>query len=173
MRHIAAIIICSLIPFVSFAESCNEQCKREKAEAKRTEKFPSYLSWKFCEDTRFDFMTTAVASLDKYRTHHFDTRYKGGMRNIKGFVEQRKEWLQECDDYLASTRDERIFEDEKTTNAIFSAMDDISTEMNELLAGAQNTQDSSQVINSRFETLLKRVDDHKTLMLLKGRFVTR
>ncbi|TVZ39596.1 hypothetical protein P886_4001 [Alteromonadaceae bacterium 2753L.S.0a.02] len=177
MKKLVAMLSLLALVLGSPAQGCDEQCKKENAERTTGEKFHSYLSWKFCEDTRMDFITSSMRSLDTYRSKHFDTRYKGGMRNIKNYVEQRKEWLIECDNYLQLTKKERVFDDEKTTKAIFKAMDDVTHELDDLIAGVTYSsslgQDSAEVINEKFDVLLKRVDDHKTLMHLKGRYVTR
>lgn len=172
---VMATVISALLFFIgSQASACDEECRKHKAEQASGAKFPSYLSWEFCEDTLMDFMTSSMESLDNYRTNHFDTRYKGGMRNIKNYVEQRREWLTECDDYLTQTRKGRIFDDSKTTDGIFQAMDSITRELGDLIDGASyDGQDSSVIINEKFGNLLKRVDDHKTLLHLKGRIVTR
>lgn len=177
MKTLATIITFCTLVVASAANGCDEQCLREAAESKNNVEFPTYLTWKYCDDIRMDFMTSSMTSLEKYRSDHFDTRYKGGMRNIKSYIEQRKEWLQECDTYLQFTRKSRIFEDDKTTDSIFAAMDKVTKELDDLIAGVTYSsalgQDSQSVINERFDLLFKEVDDHKTLMHLKGRYVTR
>lgn len=169
--------IFTLVVTASVANACDENCKREEAQATHSVKFPSYLTWNFCGDTRSQFMASAVRSMEKYRDGKIDTRYKGPLKNIKGFVNQRKEWLAECDNYLKLTGRGRIFDDEKTTKAIFGAMDSVTNELGALIAGATYSSDvgddSSSQVRNRFDSLLKLVDDHKTLMHLKGRYVSR
>jgi len=172
-------VICSFLLMVtaSAVYGCDESCLKEKAEAANKIQFPGYLSWEYCEDIRMDFITASMTSLDNYKSEHFDTRYKGGMRNIKNYIIQRKAWLEECDQYMQLTKNEPIFDDEKTTKQIFAAMDSITTELDDLLAGvtysADVGQDSTAVAVERFDKLLKMVDEHKYLMHLKGRYVTR
>ncbi|WP_045861366.1 hypothetical protein [Teredinibacter purpureus] len=178
MKNLVMICTLFLSVLASAADKCDEQCLKAKAETDNNVTFPAYLSWKHCDDTRMDFMTSSMSSLDNYKTHHFNTRYKGGMRNIQNFVIQRKEWMVECDQYFQLTGKKRIFEDTKTTKEIFSAMDALTKELGDLIAGATYTNelgqdDSQSVINERFDYLLQRVDEHKTLMHLKGRYVNR
>jgi len=171
-----AIALLTTVAFSS-ANACDETCRRDRAQSEYKVEFPSYLNWKFCEDTRMDFMTRDMKSVANYQSKNFDTRYKGGMRNIKNFVEQRKEWLVECDDYMIKTNKGRIFQDEKTTEDIFSALDSVARELEALIAGAtyssQAGEDSNTIMNEKFDSLLTSVDDHMTLMHLRGKYVTR
>ncbi|WP_075185299.1 hypothetical protein [Teredinibacter haidensis] len=177
MKKSLSVCLLVLITIANAAVGCDEQCLKEKAEVKANISFPTYLTWKHCDDTIVDFMSSSMDSLDKYRNQHFDTRYKGGMRNIKHYIVQRKEWLQECDNYLQLTGKGRIFDNKKTTNQIFASMDAVTKELDDLISGvtysSEMGQDSSSIINERFEKLLINVDEHKTLMHLKGRYVTR
>ncbi len=177
MRFLAYIFTILALTIGSSAYSCDEKCKKEQAQTTHNIKFPGYLTWNFCEDTRSQFFTSAVPSLEKYRDGKIDTRYKGPLRNIKSFVSQRKEWLAECDQYLKYTGKGRIFDDDATTTKIFNAMDSVSKELGALIAGVTYSseigEDSASEIRYRFDDLLKRVDDHKSLMHLKGRYVVR
>lgn len=178
MKYLAFIIsILGLLVGSSAAFGCDEKCKKEEAQATHNVSFPGYLSWGFCEDTRMQFMASAIPSLEKYRDGEIDTRYKGPLKNIKSFVNQRKDWLAECDEYLKLTGKGRIFDDSKTTGQIFAAMDSVTKELDALIAGATYSNeygdDSAEQVRSRFDSLLKLVDDHKTLMHLKGKYVSR
>jgi len=177
MKKLATICTFLLVVVASAAYGCDEQCLKEKAETKNNVTFPGYLTWKHCDDTRMDFMTSSMSSLDNYRSKHFNTRYKGGMRNIKNYIVQRKEWLKECDSYLYMTGKGRVFENTKTTRQVFRAMDAVIKELDDLLAGITYSssagEESQAIIDERFDRLLKVVDDHKTLMHLKGRYVNR
>ena len=51
----------------SSAYGCDETCQREKAQAEHDMKFPGYLTWAFCDDTRMQFMSSAINSLENYR----------------------------------------------------------------------------------------------------------
>lgn len=158
------------------ALGCDEACQRERASVTYNLEFPSYLSWKFCEDTRMAFVESDIASLERYRTSSLDTKQKGGMYNIKNFIEQRKAWLTECDDYMDKTNHGRIFKDEATTQKVFAAMEAVSTELGKAIKGvtyvATGEQDENAIIASKFDQLFKLVDDHKAVMMLKGQFVT-
>ena len=160
------------------ASSCDEACVKSKAEQALGKSFPSYLTWQSCDDTREQFMTSAMRSLQSYRDEHFDVRKKRGMANIKNFLDQRREWLAECDDYYRHTQRGRIFEDDATTDKVFAAIEGVSRELSDLINGVTYSigtpgDDPNSVIMGRFDTLLNTVDDHRTLMHLKGRYVYR
>ena len=177
MKIIATLLVLLMVPLASDVYGCDEACLKAKAEAARNIKYPTYMSWKFCDDTRQDFMTTAMRSIQSYKEKHFDTRYKGGMRNIKNYIEQRKKWLVECDSYLYSTKKARVFEDNKTTWKIFHAIDSTTKELTALINGVTYSSasgaDSNSVMIERFDELLTAVENHHTLMHLKGRYVYR
>lgn len=158
------------------ALACDEACQRDRASVTHKVEFPGYLSWKFCEDTRMAFVESDISSLEKYRKNRLDTKYKGSMRNIKNFIEQRKSWLAECDDYMNKTNRGRIFKDEATTQLLFSSMEAVSGELEKAIKGvtyvSNGDQDENAIIASKFDQLFKLVDDHKAVMMLKGQFVT-
>jgi hypothetical protein len=158
------------------ALGCDEACQRDRASVTHNVEFPGYLSWKFCEDTRMAFVESDISSLEKYRRDRLDTKYKGSMRNIKNFIEQRKSWLAECDDYMNKTNRGRIFKDDATTLQLFAALDSVSGELDKVIKGvtyvSSGDQDENAIIGSRFDQLFKLVDDHKAVMMLKGQFVT-
>lgn len=170
-----AILFTAMSSQLVFA--CDESCAREKAQITQKVEFPSYLTWKFCENTAADFMTSAVNSLKSYQSKHLSTTYKGPMKNIRNFVNQRKEWLLECDGYLQATDKGRIFTDDKTTKAIFASMDTVSNELNALISGVTYSNDDGSgdnaVINDKFNTLFTRIDNHKNLLHLRGKLVVR
>lgn len=178
MKAIAATIAIACATLYSTAAfACDEQCLKDAAEKKHKVEFPSYLSWDYCDDIRMDFMTSAVRSLENYKTKHLDLRYKGGMRNIANFIQQREDWLKECDEYLSYTGKNRIFEDEATTAKVFNAMNSVEKELTDLANGvvysASINQAPDAVVKDKFDELLKTVEDHKTLMHLKGKYVFR
>jgi hypothetical protein len=163
-----------VLAFPAFA--CDEACQRDRASAIHNVQFPSYLTWKFCADTRMAFVESDVASLERYRRASLDTQNKGGMYNIKNFIEQRKAWLAECDDYMNKTEYGRIFKDGATTEKVFAAMEAVSAELGRAIKGvtyvASGDQDENAIIASKFDQLFKLVDDHKAVMMLEGQFVT-
>lgn len=177
MKRLASIMILLASVMVSSAYGCDEQCQREKVEAASGKKLPSYLTWAYCDDIRMEFMTSAMRSLENYKDKNLDSKYKGPLRNTKSYIATRKEWLQECDQYLAVTKQKRIFEDDKSTNEIFTAMDAVTKELDGLIAGVRYesslSADSSAITRGKFDKLFKTVDDHKTLMHLKGKYVFR
>ena len=177
MKAIAAIIAIACATLSPMIYACDEECRKEAAEKEHKVDFPDYLTTKYCDDIRMDFMTSAVRSLENYQTNHLDIRYKGGMRNIINYIEQRKDWLAECDQYLTYIGEGRIFEDEATTEQIFASMDRVEKELTDLSNGVVYTtsinQDPTDVINARFDEFFQVVEDHKTLMYLQGKYVFR
>ncbi len=177
MKRLASIItLLASVVLMSNAYGCDEQCMRDQAES-LGKTFPSYLTWAYCDDLRMEFMTSTMRSLEKYKDQNLTPKFKGPLKNTKTFIEQRKEWLGECDSYLSATKNKRIFEDDKSTEEIFDAMDAVTTELDELIAGvhydASSGEDPSAVTKDKFNSLFKTVDDHKTLMHLKGKYVFR
>ncbi|GAB1256919.1 hypothetical protein NBRC116494_14210 [Aurantivibrio plasticivorans] len=174
MKKLFGLSFLLALAFPVFA--CDEACQRDRAEALQGSEFPGYLSWKFCEDTKASFVEGDVRSLEKYRDTRINIQHKRRMKNIQNFVEQRKEWLVECDNYFVATKNGRIFQDDKTTQEIFSAMDDVASELASAINGVTYVAESEEtaptaIIGGKFDSLFKMVDDHKTVMMLKGQFV--
>lgn len=156
--------------------ACDEMCLKEKAVAKSGEEFPSYLSWKYCEGIKGDFMTSSMKSLQSYTNTHLDVRRKRGMRNTENYLEQRADWLSECDNYIAATGKGRIFKDDKTTDNILAAIHAVSAELSSLVKGvtyANQEEPDTKVASEKFTELFTLVDNHKNLLLLKGQYVYR
>lgn len=175
MKNIISLFV--LLALAVPAISCDEACRKDQAEAKLGNKFPGYLNWKYCEGIKAEFMTVTIRSLQKYRDTRMDPSRKRGMKNTQIFIDQRKNWLLECDNYIAKTKQGRIFKERKTTDKIFAAMDSVSKELNSLARGVTYStdtgQDSTAVVSEKFDRLFKLVDDHKTLLQLKNQFVSR
>ena len=175
MKVTSALLVAGLIFTSQAALGCDEACRKEAAEKKQSVSFPGYLSWQYCEDLKLDFMTTDMGSLQSYSSKHFDTKYKGPIRNTVRFLDQRKEWLAECDNYLSLTDKGRIFYDAKTTSKVFGEIDSVKSELQLVLEGA--TYSSAQgdetkvIVGEKFDSLFQAVDDHKNLMHLKGKYV--
>ena len=168
----------AMVAFAVPAFACeDEACLRDRAAAKYDVEFPSYLTWKFCEDTKASFMEGDIPSLESYRNKRLSSEHKVRMKNIKTFVEQRRDWLQECDQYLELTDHGRIFKDKETTEKIFAAMDSVSSELDSLIKGVTYVSEGAgadtEVIANKFDTLFKMVDDHKTVMMLQRQFVSQ
>jgi hypothetical protein len=165
-----------LTVFLSLStQACDESCKRAEAEETHRVSFPGYLSWNYCDGLVRDFFSYDMDSLKNYSSKHFDTQYKGPIKNIVNLIGQRKDWLGECDDYISKTRSERVFYDNKTTAAIFKKMDIVKNELNGVIKGVRYSSPSGdetkKIVSEKFEDLFQAVDDHKNLMHLKGKFV--
>ncbi|UTA46396.1 hypothetical protein L1F30_09440 [Simiduia sp. 21SJ11W-1] len=120
-------------------------------------------------------MTSTMKSLQSYTEEHLDVTRRRGMRNTKSYLEQRKDWLNECDSYMAATGKGRIFRDDKTTKNIMAAIDSVNAELDSLLKGvtyANEGGDDTQVAQTKFDELFTLVDNHKNLLLMKGYMIT-
>lgn len=156
--------------------ACDESCKREAAMAEHGVKFPSYLNANYCQDTSVDFLLKARDSLQSYKEENLPTGHKGGMRNISRFLQQRKQWLAECDNYLELTGQGRVFRDEQTTQRIIKAIDAVSEELNRLIGtGTAIRLPESQIAgaNQRLDLLFNAIDTHRTDLQLRGQLVIR
>lgn len=175
MKLSVLVVIACFFFASSSTMACDESCKRQEAEAKLSKKFPSYLSWKYCDGLKHDFMTVDLNSLQAYSSKHFNTKYKGPIKNIIKLIDQRKAWLSECDSYVSATRGDRVFYDEKTTAAVFKQMDQITRELNDVLSGVRYSSalgdGTQEIVQERFEALFVSIDNHKNLMHLKGKYV--
>ena len=97
-------------------------------------------------------------------------------------MEQRKDWLSECDSYIAATGKGRVFKDDKTTQGIFDAIDGVTSELDSLMKGvtyanqgtltAPDGADDTHVAQTKFNTLFTLVVNHKNMLLLKGHMIT-
>lgn len=175
MKKLLSTALIGLTLICQQAFSCDENCLKEKAQATHGVTFPGYLSYKYCDGIAMDFMTSTMRSLDSYRTKHFNTKYKGPLKNTRNYLVQRKEWLLECDDYLAKVKGGRIFNDDKTTEAILANIDRVGSEFKALIEGASyaTEDEAKEVMDEKIDTLFQMVEDHKTIMHLKGRYVVR
>lgn len=159
----------------SWASACDEACEK-KAEEQHGVKFASYLNADFCATTRADFLIQDYKSLDKYRAEQLPNGHKGGMNNIRKMLEQRKDWLTECDDYLRLTNQGRIFRDKATTDKIFSAIDKTNNELNNLVYnGSQDVTviNGLDIAQQDFDQMMQLLDQHKTQLQLRGQLVNR
>ena len=176
MKRLFVIVALLVLSVPAFSACDDEACLRDRASVTNNVEFPGYLNWKFCEDTKNSFMQADVRSLESYRSKRLNIEHRNRMKNIKQFVEQRKEWLQECDNYMEMTDHGRIFRDETTTEKIFAAMDDVANELGTILKGVTYVNEEGQIDNSvigkKFDDFFQLVDDHRTVMMLKGQFVT-
>lgn len=171
MKQILVLTLLSLLS-VGASAACDEDCKREEAMKEYNVAFPSYLNAKFCATTSIDFLIRDIKSLQRYRDKQLPGGHKGGMNNIRKLLEKRKDWLTECDDYLRMTKQGRVFDNETTTNSIFTSMDNVTKELNALIYnGNSNVIVSSgiDIAEQHFDHLFQVMDQHKTDLQLRGR----
>lgn len=149
---------------------------KQKASASSGKEFPNYLTWKYCDDIKAEFMTVAIKSLETYSSQHLDANKRRGLRNTQDFLNKRYDWLAECDAYMAATGKGRIFKEEKTTEDIFTALQSVASELDSLAKGVtyanQNLVDT-QIATEKFGRLFTLVDNHKNRLLLRGEYVVR
>ncbi|ROQ20592.1 hypothetical protein EDC38_1199 [Marinimicrobium koreense] len=158
------------------SQACDETCKREAAMEEHGVKFPSYLTASYCQDTSVAFLLRARESLQSYRDEKLTSGHKGGMRNISNFLKQRKQWLEECDQYLALTGQGRVFRDEATTQNILTAIDSTTAELDRLVAsggGVHAPASQAEMAGVRMDQLFMVVDNHRTDLQLRGQLVIR
>jgi len=174
MKQILCLFILTLTGLQAFA--CDDTCKKQTT-AKYGVEFAGYLNRKYCSDISIEFMTTTLKSLQSYRFKHLESKHRGGMKNTSRFIKQREEWLQECDQYLSLTKQGRVFKDDKTTGQIMAALKAVSKELESLVKGVTYASDGSRnsttVAAEKFDKLFTLIDNHKTLLQLRGQFVTR
>ncbi|MFA0810130.1 hypothetical protein [Microbulbifer epialgicus] len=136
---------------------------------------PSYLTEKYCSSVVEQFVDSGMRSLDKYINEHFNPEYKGGIRNTIRFLEQRLEWLSECNNYLKDTAQTYVFHSEDDTQSIFSAITELTRELQHVRSGVEYRDDAGNnnpapYVKRRFEALAQLVDRHHTRMLMKKQF---
>lgn len=152
--------------------ACDEACKRTKAETDNNIKFASYLTAKYCSTTTKSFMLQEIKSLKLYREKQLATAHRGGAKNIRHFVTQRREWLSECDKYLELTGQGRAFYDKDTTVKILGTMNALSDELKKIMSRPQNPAENLEVVvapaATQFDLLFTQLEEHKLLLQRKG-----
>lgn len=170
MNRLIFIFILALLAPTALA--CDETCRRDKAMAEHNVSFPSYLDSKYCKTTSVDFLVGARKSLQIYHDERLNSAHRGGARNIRNFLEQRKEWLLECDKYLSLTDQGRIFRTKSTTDEIIGAMTALSDELNRLIGIRRTANEEGYELTTesrlKFAQLFKLIDAHRTDLQLRG-----
>ncbi|WP_049630193.1 hypothetical protein [Cellvibrio sp. pealriver] len=170
MKKITLTILLLALSPLGFA--CDEACKRAKAEAANNVKFASYLNAKYCKSTGLDFLMQGRKSLQNYRDKQLATAHRGGAKNIRNFILQRKDWLQECDNYLTLTEQGRIFRDKESTDKIISAMTGTADELQKIMMRPKSDVESLELVTApaalKFDELFKAVDAHYLELQRRG-----
>lgn len=156
------LLAIALFSISQFSFSCDETCKRTKAEAANNIKFASYLNSKYCTSTGVDFLIQGRKSLQSYKDKQLPTAHRGGAKNIRNFILQRKDWLQECDNYLQLTEQGRVFRDKDSTDKIIAAMSGTADELEKIMKRPQAAVESLELVTApaatKFDDLFKLVD---------------
>lgn len=167
-----SLMLFLLLCMSPLAYSCDESCLRDKAQTKHGIKFPSYLDNNYCRNTSVDFLVSARKSLQQYRDERLPEAHRGGIRNIRNFLEQRKEWLQECDNYLNLTDQGRVFRNKETGDKIFASITSLSDELQRLVGTPRTTNEDpntlTELAREKFELMFKQIDSHRTDLQLRG-----
>ena len=156
------LLTIALLSLSQFGFTCDEACKRTKAEATNNIKFASYLNAKYCQSTGVDFLLQGRRSLQTYREKQLPTAHRGGAKNIRNFILQRKDWLQECDNYLQLTDQGRIFRDKDSTDKIITAMSGTADALEKIMKRPQVETESLELVAApaatKFDDLFKLID---------------
>jgi len=168
------------------AFASDEATIKAEAELKTGQKLPGYLSWSYCDEIKQEFLTSSMRSLQKFNDKQLagsdaNTRRDASLRNTQKYIEARKEWLYECDNYLQVTGKGRIFKDDDTTVKIFGNISSINDELVAQMQGddrfnAVTGEDTSaQVAAEKFEALFTSIQLHIDKANLRGGglYVTR
>ena len=152
--------------------ACDEACKRAKAESAGNIKFASYLNAKYCKQTSVDFLLQGKKSLQAYREKQLPTAHRGGAKNIRNFILQRKDWLQECDKYLQLTEQGRVFRDKETTEKIIGSMTATAGELEKIMKRPRNDAEVLELVvapaGQKFDELFNQVDAHYLELQRRG-----
>ncbi len=158
------LLALALLALAQTSLACDEACKRAKAEEANNIKFGAHLSAKYCKTTATDFLIQTRRALQTYRDKQLPTAHRGGARNIRSFISQRKDWLVECDKYLELTEQGRVFRDKETTDKIITSMTNLNNELHKIMMRPKNPDESKELVVSpagmKFDELFQLMDDH-------------
>lgn len=175
MNKFKTVLLACLFFCSPFSLACDDLCKKEAAEKKYNVNFSGYLTLKYCDDLVGEFMSTDINNIQNYSSKHFNTKYKGPVKNMIKFLEQRKAWLMECEVYTSLTYERPLFIKKETNDKIFAQMNSIIDELKAVVAGSTYSSDTGdgtvEVVQGKFESLYKIVDIHKSRQNLLGRYV--
>jgi len=166
------LLFCLLLLGAHSAFACDETCLREQAMATHKVKFPGYLDSQYCRTTSIDFLISARKSLQHYHDERLNTAHRGGIRNIRNFLEQRREWLAECDNYLKLTNQGRVFRSKESSEQIFSSITSLSEELARLTgipaSASEDAMTLTEIARQRFDQMFRHLDNHRTDLQLRG-----
>lgn len=166
------LLTIALLLISPFSLSCDETCKRAKAETANNVKFASYLNAKYCKSTGLDFLLQGRKSLQVYRDKQLPTAHRGGAKNIRLFILQRKDWLQECDKYLELTEQGRIFRNKDSTDKILSAMIGTADALEKIMKRPKVEIENLDMVIApaaqKFDELFKLIDAHYLELQRRG-----
>ncbi len=166
------LLTITLLTLSQFSLACDEACKKTKAETANNLKFATYLTAKYCQQTSNDFLIQGKKSLQTYREKQLPTAHRGGAKNIRNFVLQRKDWLLECDKYLQLTEQGRVFRDKESTDKILGAMTATADELEKIMKRPKNDAEVLDLVTApagqKFDELFKLVDGHYLELQRRG-----
>lgn len=166
------MLICLSLGLSTFALACDEQCKKEELAASKNIVFPNHLNLKYCQSTVSDFLLNTRRSLGSYHEKQLPTAHRGGARNIRNFINTRKDWLAECDKYMTAMDYGSVFRKSQTTASIFKAMDETAQELEKLMKTvAQPDEDAAILtapVSDKFIKLFELMDAHMIELQKRG-----
>ena len=162
MKTILLTFVLLSLAQASFA--CDEACKRDQVEAAKNLKFPTYVNQKYCQTTTEDFLLRARKSLQQYRDNQLSTGHRGGAKNIRNFILQRRDWLQECESYMEAMDLGFVFRQKDTTDKIFGSMGGVADSLYKMMMRPKNPEESLNLVTApvaqKFDDMFKLIDQH-------------
>lgn len=162
----------ALLGWVQLSFGCDEACKKAEVETAKGIKFASYLDQRYCQSTAQDFLLRARKSLQQYKDNQLATAHRGGAKNIRNFITQRYEWLDECEKYMEAMEMGYIFRKKETTDAIFKSMTDVTAELYKIMMRKKNPNESLPLVTQnaaqKFDVMFKLIDEHVIELQKRG-----
>ncbi len=172
LRVCFSLLLLASMALALNSQACNEDCKRAQAEANNNSKYPSYLNLKYCQNTTHDFLLDARQSLQRYRDKQLPTAHRGGARNIRQYILQRRDWLQECETYMRALGAGNVFRQKTTTEHIFTSMNQVAEELHKIMLRKENKAEVKALVTEpaveAFDKLFSHVDNHIQDLQLRG-----
>lgn len=166
------MLICLSLGISSFVFACDEQCKKDQLAATKQLIFANHLNLKYCHSTVSDFLLNTRKSLGNYHEKQLPTAHRGGARNIRNFINARKDWLVECDQYMTAMEYGSVFRKRQTTAQIFKAMDETAQELEKLMkTPSQPSEDAAALVapaSEKFSQLFELMDAYMIELQKRG-----
>ncbi len=171
MKHLIRFAMLNTLIFVSAPSfACDKDCQKTK-DAQENRVFPKYVTSNYCRDVREDFLSSTLSSVDTFVNKKINTKYKGSIRNTRNYLSQHLSWVQECDDYLKTVKNKRIFHSSESTEQIYTLTNVVIQRFDDLLKGIVEVDESGQEnmsLKADFKRLSSTVETHRDRMHMRG-----